>query len=109
MNEQEIEAKFRSTHEMVSRLIKYPPFSTDTSLWEDIQEEISNLPPVGEPINYDVLNSYYEPILSKFAEQVEEASLWQSRYPLDRYEAAYVALTLDGLSESEIELRLLSI
>lgn len=106
MTEEEIQNNFIATHEMISKMTQYPPFSVNPMLREAISDEISKLPEFGYPLNYEALGRYYEPILQKFATEIEEASLWQSRYPLDKYEAAEAALNLEGLEDWEIELRL---
>lgn len=100
---------FREQHDMISQMVKYPPFSTDNRIFDAVQDELDNLPSVGNPPNLETLKSYYQPIYEKFATEFEEASLWQSRYPLDRYEAARAALELEGIPDWEIDIRLISI
>lgn len=100
---------FEEYHTMVSSMLGYPPFSVDGNLRSAVQEEISKLPEFGEPPNPKILETYYEPVLEKFAMQFEEASLWQSRYPTDREDAARAALEMEGLDDWEIDIRVLTI
>jgi hypothetical protein len=106
MSEQDIQDNFIETHEMLSSMIQYPPFSINVDLRDALESEISKLPEFGYPLNIKALETYYSPILAKFATELEEASLWQSRYPFDRREAAEAALQLEGLPDWEIDIRL---
>lgn len=100
---------FIEKHELLSKLMQYPPFSINVDLKRAFNDELYGDPETdgGDNITTpEQMATFYDGVMKSFEQELEEASLWLSRYPLDRYEAAQAALELEGVPDWKIELRL---
>jgi len=92
--------EFMEKHKEYSLILNYPPFTTSIkkrdSYMEDAQKEssrIMNLAQAGDEKAYDRMFSTLE---AKWADDIEEARLYQKRYPDNPEEARMVVLKMEG-------------
>jgi hypothetical protein len=106
MNENDAFKTFMTDHELIAKLMSYPPFATSASLRDDVAEKLASIGPVGNPPVPERLVSYHDPIKETFSEELEEASLWMDRYPLDNHEAIRASMEMDGIDDRTIDIHL---
>lgn len=101
--------RFGEQHDMLSTLIQYPPFSSDMKKRSALVNALTD-PEVDEPASAEEAVreaiARQEEAMKTFEIELEEASLWMARYPLDADEATELALRLDGVSEDDISVHL---
>ena len=97
-------AEFYETHNLIGRLMSFPPFSVDQDLRRTIEREsiaaIEGLK--GSDIDSE-WNSVHNLLLKKYANDFEEASMWSARTGGNSSEAQDLALAIEGKSPEEIQ------
>jgi hypothetical protein len=92
--------EFMEKHKEYSLILDWPPFTTSIkkrdSYMEDAQKEVSRINDLvvsGDEKAYDRMFSTLE---AKWADDLEEARLYQKRYPNNPEEAQKVVLKMEG-------------
>ena len=101
--------RFMEQHDLLSALMDYPPFSSMPKKRQALVELMTGEEWDGVQTGDEVVRSAIarqDEAMQKFEVELEEASLWMARYPLDPSEATAFALRLDGVSEDDIEVHL---
>jgi hypothetical protein len=97
-------AEFYDTHRLIGRLMQFPPFSIDEELRTQIEREsiaaIESLD--GTEVDAE-WNAVHNPLLEKYADDFEEASMWSARTAGKASEAQELALALEGKTPEEIQ------
>lgn len=95
-----MEEDFLQKHKEYSLILNYPPFSTSLKKREEYSGDIASedqriiaLAQAGDEKAYDRMFSTLE---AKWADDLEEARLYQKRYPDNPAEAQKVVLKMEG-------------
>ena len=81
--------EIRDTHQELSLLVDYPPFSIDSKQANNFVEDFT----LG--IDEDDDDPFAE-VMQKWADQIEEARMYQKRYPGDPEAATQAAAKIQG-------------
>jgi len=97
--------EFYLAHNLIGLLVKFPPFSIDQDMRRDFQKEMTQAIEVLIQSNASdsEWNSVHDPLMEKYATELEEASLWNARSGGDTEEAKKLALALEGKTPEEIK------
>lgn len=104
LDEKEAEASsdFGPSHQRLSQAADYPPFSIDNGLRNEFMKAVQEAgmkTPSEKP---------HAPIMEQYAEQIEEAEMYQKRYGSELFEAQKAAAKLEGLEISDDKIARLS-
>lgn len=96
--------EFNLAHNLIGLLVQFPPFSIDQDMRQQFQGEMSQaINALIEAESGDSeWNSAHNPLMEKYATELEEASLWNARSGGDSEEAKKLALALEGKTPEEI-------
>jgi hypothetical protein len=97
--------EFHLAHNLVGLLMTFPPFSIDQDMRKQFQSEsveaIEGL--IESNASDSEWNSVHNPLMEKYATELEEASLWNARSGGNTEEAKKLALALEGKTPEEIK------
>lgn len=94
------EEEFIQKHKEYSLLLDWPPFSTShkksDGYRDDVIAEDKRIMAAAEAGEDDAYERMYSTLEAKWADDLEEARLYQKRYPNSRNEAKQAALKAEG-------------
>lgn len=97
-------SEFYETHNLIGRLMQFPPFSVDDTLRTAVEREsIDAIEALDGSEVDDDWNSVHNELLKKYASDFEEASMWSARTGGKASEAQELALAIDGKTPEEIQ------
>lgn len=100
--EVELRSDFGPNHRRLSLAADYPPFSIDDDLRKEFMKAVQ------EAGMNDPSKKPHAPVMEKYAEQIEEAEMYQKRYGSELFEAQKAAAKLEGLKISDDKIARLS-
>jgi hypothetical protein len=92
--------EFMEKHKEYSLILNYPPFTTSIkkrdSYMEDAQKESSRIMTLAQAGDEKAYDRMFSTLEAKWADDIEEARLYQKRYPDNPEEARMVVLKMEG-------------
>lgn len=96
--------EFYATHKMLGEMLMFPPFSVDLDLRNAVRNEsIAAIEALNGSEIDEEWNSVHNPLLKKYADDFEEASMWSARTAGNAGMAQELALALEGKTPEEIQ------
>lgn len=91
---------FVQKHTEYSKILDYPPFSTSLKKRDaytgDCQREVARIMSAANAEDENAHDRMFSTVEAKWADDLEEARLYQKRYPDNPQEAQIVVLKLEG-------------
>jgi hypothetical protein len=96
--------EFYLAHDLIGTLVQFPPFSIDQDMRRQFQKEMTQAIEglIQSNASDSEWNAAHNPLMEKYATELEEASLWNARSGRDSEEAKKLALALEGKTPEEI-------
>ena len=92
--------EFKQKHKEYSLILNYPPFTTSIkkreSYEKDVQGEINRIMTLAQADDEKAYDRMFSTLEAKWADDLEEARLYQKRYPSNPEEAQKVVLKMEG-------------
>lgn len=100
MDQKEMNALFADKHKEYSIVAQYPPFTTSfkkrTEFLDDMLKEEDRIMTKLRAGDEDAVDRMFSTVEAKWADDLEEARLYQKRYPQDQKKAQQVVLKMEG-------------
>lgn len=95
-----MEEDFKEKHKEYSLILNYPPFTTSikkrNSYMQDAQEEERRIIAMMQAGDESAFERMFSTVEAKWADDLEEARLYQKRYPNNPEEAQKAVLKMEG-------------